>query len=79
MLNPATILLLVQGIQAAIAAEPQVAALAVEAKNFIAGLFYKGLISKATQDAIHAHVDAICAAAQAGQEGPEFTIEPDPS
>jgi predicted RNA-binding protein associated with RNAse of E/G family len=79
MLNPATIALIIQGFQAAIAAAPQVEALAVKAKDYVTSLFESGLISKETQDAIHAHVDAISAAAKAGSLPPEWSVEADPS
>lgn len=79
MLNPATILLIVQGIQAAIQAAPMVVGIVNSAKAYIASLFEAGLISKAQQDAIHAHVDAIAASAASGQTPPEFTVEADPS
>ena len=78
-MNSATLLLIIQAVQAAIAAAPQVADVAVKAKDFIASLFGAGLITKEQQDRIHAHVDAICAAALAGQELPEWTVEADPS
>lgn len=78
MLNPATIALIIQGIQAAIAAAPQVEALALKAKEFISELFGAGLITKETQDALHAHVDAVCAAALAGTPPPAWTVEADP-
>jgi predicted RNA-binding protein associated with RNAse of E/G family len=78
-MDPATILLIIQGIQAAISAAPVVEAIVVQGKNFITSLFEAGLISKATQDAAHAHVDAYCAAALAGQEPPQWTVEADPS
>jgi predicted RNA-binding protein associated with RNAse of E/G family len=77
-MNPAMLLLIIQGVQAAIAAAPQVVDLVVKAKDFIASLFSAGLITKEQQDRIHAHVDAVCAAALAGQELPEWTVEPDP-
>jgi hypothetical protein len=77
-LNPETIGLIVQGIQAAIAAAPQVESLAIKAKDFISELFSQGLISKETQDALHAHVDEICAALLAEQAPPAWTVEPDP-
>ena len=77
-MNPATILLVVQGIQAAVAAAPQVAEIVTKAKDFIASLFGAGLITKAQQDAMAAHVDAVCEAALNGQEPPQWLVEPDP-
>lgn len=78
-MDPATIALIVGFIQAAIKAAPQVAQLAVEAKNFVTSLFKAGLIGKVQQDALHAHVDDYCAALLAGKVPPEFTVEPDPT
>lgn len=68
----------ISAIQLAIAAAPQVVDIVEKAKAFITSLFNAGLISKATQDAIHAHVDAYQAAALAGTPPPEFTVEADP-
>jgi hypothetical protein len=79
MLNPATIALLIQGFQAAIAAAPQVKALVVKAKDYITSLFEGGLISKETQDALHAHVDQVSANAMAGTLPPEWSVESDPA
>jgi hypothetical protein len=78
-MTPATILLIVQGIQAAIQAAPTVEAIVSQAKQFISSLFTAGLIPKETQDAIHAYVDAVCAAALAGQEPPQWQVEADPA
>jgi hypothetical protein len=74
----AAIPLIIQGVQLAIAAAPQVEAIAKSAKDFFSSLFSAGLISKATQDALHAHVDACQAAALSGTVPPEFTVEADP-
>jgi hypothetical protein len=41
-MNPAMLLLIIQGVQAAVAAAPQVVDLAVKAKDFIASLFSGG-------------------------------------
>lgn len=72
------ILLLVQGIQAAINAAPQIEKAVTAAKDFVVGLFGSGAITKAQQDLIHAQVDAVALAVQSGHIPPEFTIEPDP-
>ena len=77
-MTSAELLLIVQGIEAAIAAAPEIVDLIEKAKAFITSLSDAGLITKATQDALHAHVDARCAAAIAGTVPPEFTVEPDP-
>lgn len=78
-MDPVTIGLIMQGIEAAISAAPQVEALVVKAKDFIASLFGAGLITKATQDSLHARIDAVCAAALAGQVPPAWTVEADPA
>jgi hypothetical protein len=78
-MNPAQIALIVQAIQAAIAAAPRVVSVIQSAKDFIGSLFSAGLIGKDVQDRIHNHVDAICNAAIAGTELPEWTVEADPS
>jgi len=75
-MNP---LLIIQSIELVLAAAPKVAALAVDAKNWIAALFSHGVITKEQQDDIHAHVDAICAAALAGTPPPQWTAEADPT
>lgn len=64
--------------QAAIAAAPKVAALVVKAKEYIQALFDAGLISKEQQDKLHAHMDAVQAAALSGTPPPHWTVEPDP-
>lgn len=78
-MTAATILLIVQGIQAAIQAAPQVEAIVAQAKQFISSLFTAGLITQAQQDSIHSFVDATCAAALAGQEPPQWQVEADPT
>lgn len=78
-MTPATLLLIVQGIQAAISAAPSVVDIAIRAKDFIASLFRAGLITKERQDAVHAHVDAYQAALLSGQEPPHWQVEADPS
>lgn len=78
-MGPAEILLVVQAIQAIIAAAPQIAEVAIKTKDYVAALFGAGVITKEQQDKIHAHVDAVCAAALAGQELPHWQVEADPS
>ncbi len=79
MLNPATILLIVQAIQAAIKAAPMVEEIVVKAKDWVTSLFSAGLISIETQHAIHSHIDALTASVNSGQVPPEFQVEADPS
>lgn len=77
-MSPATILLLVEAFQAAIAAAPQVVALAKQAKDFFVTLFSNGLITKAEQDAVHAHMDQWVTCLTSGTVPLEFTVEADP-
>lgn len=70
---------LMSAIQLAIAAAPKVVKLYEDAKTFISALFSAGVISKADQDAMHAHVDLIQAAVDAGTIPPSWTVETDPA
>ena len=45
----------------------------------ITALLNKGVITVAQQAALHSHCDALQAAALAGTELPEFTVEADPT
>lgn len=78
-MGPETLALIVAGVEAAIKAAPQIVEVAREAKQFITSLFNHGVISAEQQNAIHSHVDAICAAAQAGTVPPSWQVEADPS
>jgi len=68
---------IVSAIQLAVAAAPAVEDVIGKTKAWISSLFGAGVIDAATQNALHAHVDAIAAAALAGNEPPEFKVEPD--
>jgi hypothetical protein len=70
--------LIIQGIQAALAAAPQAIEVAEKGKEFIASLFRAGLITKEVQDAVHGHVDSIAALAAAGVGPAHWTVEDDP-
>lgn len=78
-MNSAAILLILQGIEAAIAAAPKVIEIAAKAKEFIASLFSAGIISKEIQDAMHLNVDAKVALAQAGVIDAAWKVDPDPT
>ena len=78
-MNSATIALIIQFIQAAIGAAPQITAIAKQAKEFITELFNKGEISVEQQNSLHAHVDAIVAAIATGKKPPQWEVEADPS
>ena len=75
---PPTVLMALDGLEALIQAEPQIASVVSAVKNLITGLFGAGIITADQQNALHARIDAVAAAAQAGQVLPEWTVEPDP-
>ena len=78
---PAFLLLLpqiIQGIQVAINAAPQVVEIVESAKNLINGFFAGKLITKEQQDALHAHIDSISAMAKSGIVPPAWQVRPDP-
>ena len=77
-MTPATLLLIIQGIEAAIAAAPQVIDVAEKGKALIASLFEAGAITIDQQNTTHAHIDAIQAAVIAGIVPPSWTVEADP-
>lgn len=77
-MNPASILLVLQGLQIALNAAPDVIAIINGAKQVFSGLFEAGKITKEQQAALHGEVDSICAMAKAGLLPPEFQVEPDP-
>lgn len=78
-MNPALLAVIVQYIALAISGARELEPAIVAAKNFIRSLFSGGLITEAQQDAVHAHVDAIAAAAVAGNPPPEWTVEAYPA
>lgn len=69
------ILALIQGV---IAAAPKVIEIGGEIKDFISALASHGVITDAQQDALHAHVDAVCDARLRGEVPPSFQVEADP-
>lgn len=78
LLTPETLALIVQGISALIVAAPQAIELVGKTKEFVSGMFGSALITKAQQDAIHAHIDALQAMNVAGIVPPHWQVEPDP-
>ncbi|HEV2207321.1 MAG TPA: hypothetical protein VG167_00985 [Verrucomicrobiae bacterium] len=78
MTATAILALVIQGLQAAVAAAPLAEDLGVKAKAFITSLFTANIITKEQQDAAHAHVDSICALAKAGIVPDHWKVEPDP-
>lgn len=77
-MSAAAILTIISGIQAAISAAPGVIDVFNKAKALITSLFAAGKITKAQQDAIHAHVDSIAAMVNAGIVPDAWTVEKDP-
>lgn len=78
-MTAAALALVIQGIQAAIAAAPQIEAVVTAGKDYITALFSAGAITADQQNAVHAHVDAVAAAVASGQTPPEFVVAPDPA
>lgn len=76
-MTPADLLLVIQGIEAAIAAAPQVIDVVEKGKALITSLFEAGAITIDQQNATHAHVDAVQAAVLAGYVPPSWQVESD--
>lgn len=77
-MNPALIALILQGLEAAIAAAPAVVAIVTKAHELIDTLFGANLITKAQQDAMHATIDARAALVAAGIIPDWWKVQPDP-
>lgn len=73
------LLLIIQGIQAAITLAPGAIKIVEAAKAMIESLFQAGVISAQEQNALFAHVDALQAAVLAGEVPPAWRVEPDPA
>lgn len=69
---------IIQAILAALAAAPQFTDLFIKAKDFFAGMFAAGLITKEQQDALFARVDADLKLFSTGMVPTWWTVEPDP-
>jgi len=69
---------IMSGIQLALAAAPKAIKLYEDSKAYISALFSAGLIDKATQNDLHAHVDAVQKAVEAGEVPPAWQVEADP-
>ena len=76
---PPAVILIVQGIQAAIAAAPEIEDIIAKGKALITSLFSGGVITKAQQDLAHMQVDQIAAAWNASLPPVSWTVEPDPT
>lgn len=77
-MNPATIMLILEGLQAAVSAAPKVAELVTSAHALIDGLFTAKAISADVQNALHKSIDARAALALAGVMPDAFKVRPDP-
>jgi hypothetical protein len=77
-MNPKILKQIMDWAVAALAAAPNIEALAAQIKTFFASLFHSGQIGKSTQDAVFAHVDATVIALLADTPPPSWTVEPDP-
>ncbi len=77
-MSSSAILLIMQGIQAAIAAAPGVIDIVAKSKALIDSLFTAGAITKEAQDALHKECDSLQAMALAGIVPDHWKVEPDP-
>ena len=77
-MSPALLLMIIQGVQAAISAAPGVIEVATKAKELIQALFTAKLITKQQQDATFLYIDAHAAMVMAGITLPHWMVEPDP-
>lgn len=71
--------LIIQIVQAAIAAAPSAVDIVAKGKAMIDALFTAQLITKAQQDATHAHLDSLQALALSGIIPPHWQVQPDPA
>lgn len=76
---PAIVLEIVAVIQAIVKNAPDIVKAFAAVKTFINGLFGAGAITKAQQDDLMAHVEAVLGAHLLGNPPPEWTVEPDPA
>jgi hypothetical protein len=73
------VLLIIQGIQAAIAVAPAVEDIVIKGKALIDSFFTAKLINSDQQNAVHAHLDSLWAMAQSGIILPHWQVEADPT
>lgn len=66
--------LIINGIALAVKEAPQVVAIVKAGKDFITSLFTNNVISKETQDRVHAHLDALADSVDSGIVPPEFVV-----
>lgn len=78
-MSASALLLLIQGIEAAIAAAPRVVELVAKAKDLVTALFTAKVITKDQQDALHARIDSQALMAAAGIIPAHWQVEPDPA
>ena len=77
-MDPATLMLIISAVKAAIKAAPEILDVAMGAKIFIASLFKANLITAEQQREIFATVDAICNQAITDTYGDHWKVDPDP-
>lgn len=78
MAPTAIIALILQGLEALIAAAPGIAEIVQKAHDLIDTLFTNNLITKETQDALHQTIDARAALAAQGIYPPWWKVQDDP-
>jgi len=77
-MNPATLLLILQGIEAVLAVAPGAVDFIAKSKALIDSLFTAKLISKAEQDALKARIDSAAVLFATGIIPDYLKVEPDP-
>lgn len=75
---PPIVFAVLGAIQAAMAAAPQVRAIAVKGREFIATLTGAGIITQAQQDQVYDRINAISEAHFHGKLPPGWEVEPNP-
>jgi hypothetical protein len=76
---PPFVFLVLQGIQAAIQAAPQVKEVIDAGKQMISSLFTANVITKEQQDTLHAQVDQIADDFANGRIPSSWLVKPDPA
>jgi ribosome biogenesis protein Tsr3 len=71
--------IILQGIEALLAAMPGIVGIVDQAKSLVTSMFTAGKITKAQQDSLHAYIDARAALVAAGINPVWWTVEPDPT
>ena len=77
-MNPATVLIVLQLVQAIIAAAPSIVEGVKQAKLAIDALFSFGIIDDTIQNATKLYVDGLAAIAELGVPPPHWQVRPNP-